>query len=166
MMARTIGLLAVLLFVTACQPKPAATPAAPITDDTMQMLRETFGPDSVGTVVAVEQDLVAVKGLPLDGWKMGEVVTFMDGNRQTVAQGMFDQIRDGFPIIKLDANATAPAAGSAVIRTSTAKSATPSTPPTTETAPATAPSPTTPAAIVTPATPTTPGGPTTTPAVP
>lgn len=126
----------------------------------MQMLRETFGPDSVGTVVAVEQDLVAVKGLPLDGWKTGEVVTFMDGNRQTVAQGMFDQIRDGFPIIKLDANATAPAAGSAVIRTSTAKTATPPTPP------ATVPAPTTPAANVTPATPTTPGRPSTTPAVP
>ena len=117
MLARTIALFALVLLVTACTPKPKPVPAAAMTDDTMQMLKETFGAANVGKVAAVGKDnLVAVIGLPIEGWSQAEVVTFMDGKQQTVAQGTFHQISQGFPIIKLNDGDKAPAVGMAAVR--------------------------------------------------
>ena len=116
MLARTIALFAMVLLVTACAPKAKTSPAAPLTDDSMQLLKETFGAANVGKVAAVEADLVAVAGLPVEGWAKDEIVTFMDGNQQTVAQGTFHQISQGFPIIKLNDSAQVPAVGIAAVR--------------------------------------------------
>lgn len=116
MLARTIALFSVVLLVTACAPKAKTSPAAPLTDDSIQLLKETFGAANVGKVAAVESEMVAVIGLPVEGWAKDEIVTFMDGNQQTVAQGVFHQISQGFPIIKLNEGAQVPAVGIAAVR--------------------------------------------------
>lgn len=105
----------------AAKPKPIPAPMAP-TAEQASAIRETFtkaiATARTGLVSAVASDLsyASVTDINVEGLKVGDAISFVDGSKTTVAHGTIVEIKGSLVAVQYQAATRAPVVGDVAVK--------------------------------------------------